>query len=321
MFYTHDAFDRADHLRKDPDALDKLRHKASTRLVLIWQGTALVSSETGKEHPQLATLSASHVIEDEDPIFLGFNNDIAYFAIDTAHLGEPEREAIAQAATTIKGTPLAAEFVDLRIVGPTLPAKDSALLAYARGLVYWQGNTNFCHRCGHPLVSQMGGHMRHCTNESCGYNSFPRTDPAVIMLVTRMSEDGHEACLLGRNANWPTGVFSTLAGFVEPGESLEQAVQREVFEEAAIETEDVRYIASQPWPFPRSIMLGFQAVATNSTIKIDPHELADARWFTREELKTFGNWGDERYEFQLPRPDSIARLLIDQWLNSPATTA
>ena len=180
MFYTHDAFDRADHLRKDPDALDKLRHKASTRLVLIWQGTALVSSETGKEHPQLATLSASHVIEDEDPIFLGFNNDIAYFAIDTAHLGEPEREAIAQAATTIKGTPLAAEFVDLRIVGPTLPAKDSALLAYARGLVYWQGNTKFCHRCSHPLVSQMGGHVRHCTNGSVSYTHL--TLPTILLV-------------------------------------------------------------------------------------------------------------------------------------------
>lgn len=319
MFYTHGALDRADHLRKDQKALVSLRQKATTRLVPIWQGTALVSSEAGKEHPQIATLDASYVLKDEDPIFLGLSNDIAYFALDTAHLYEHEREAITRSATTVNGTPLPAEFADLRLVGPTLPANDGALLAYARGLVYWQRNTRFCHRCGHALVSQLGGHMRHCTNESCGYNSFPRTDPAVIMLVTQVAEDGRETCLLGRNANWPDGVFSTLAGFVEPGESLEQAVQREVFEEAAIETDDVRYVASQPWPFPRSIMLGFQAIATTRSIKIDRNELADARWFSREEIKTFGDWGDERYEFQLPRPDSIARMLIDQWVNSPVT--
>jgi NAD+ diphosphatase len=137
------------------------------------------------------------------------------------------------------------------------------------------------------------------------------------MLVTQQLSAGEEPrCLLGRAATWPAGVYSTLAGFVEPGESLEQAVQREVFEEAAIRTEDVRYIASQPWPFPRSIMLGFEAKAVSSDIKIDPEELEDARWFTRKELHTFGNWGDDRYKLQLPRHDSIARYLIDRWMNN-----
>jgi len=316
MFYTHGALDRADHLRKDPKALAELRLKSSTRLVAIWQGTALVTYAAGQGQPQIATLPASYKLKNEEPIFLGLDKNIAYFAVDTDELSDAQREQLGRAATTINGEPLAAEFADLRIIGPTLPANDGALLAYARGLVYWQRNTRFCHRCGHALESQMGGHMRHCTNDSCGYNTFPRTDPAVIMLVTHVANNGDETCLLGRNANWPSGVFSTLAGFVEPGESLEQAVQREVYEESSIKTDDVRYIASQPWPFPRSIMLGFHANATSNAINIDTNELDDARWFSREEIRTFGTWGNEAYEFQLPRTDSIARFLIDRWLNS-----
>jgi len=140
--------------------------------------------------------------------------------------------------------------------------------------------------------------------------------PAVIMLVTHQPTDGSAPrCLLGRSARWPSGVFSTLAGFVEPGESLEQAVQREVMEEVAIVTDNARYIASQPWPFPRSIMLGFEANALTTDIQCDPTEIADAKWFTAEELKTFGTWGDDAFELQMPRTDSIARFLINHWLD------
>lgn len=117
---------------------------------------------------------------------------------------------------------------------------------------------------------------------------------------------------------WPEGVYSTLAGFVEPGESLEMAVQREVMEEASIVTTDVRYVASQPWPFPRSIMLGFEAIATSTDITCDQDELEDAQWFTRDEIQTFGNWGDDSTGKKLPRPDSIARHLIDRWLGACA---
>jgi len=198
MFYTHGALDRADHLRKDSKALAELRLKSSTRLVAIWQGTALVSYAAGKGQPQIATLPASYKLKNEEPIFLGLDKNIAYFAVDTDELSDAQREQLGRAATTINGEPLAAEFADLRIIGPTLPANDGALLAYARGLVYWQRNTRFCHRCGHALESQMGGHMRHCTNDSCGYNTFPRTDPAVIMLVTHVAKNGDETCLFRR---------------------------------------------------------------------------------------------------------------------------
>jgi NAD+ diphosphatase len=137
------------------------------------------------------------------------------------------------------------------------------------------------------------------------------------MLVTYTpAENAPALCLLGKSPNWPDGVFSTLAGFVEPGETLEMAVRREVKEETSIITQDVRYVASQPWPFPRSIMLGFEAIATSTEISCDPDELEDAQWFTREQIKTFGSWGDQTDGYKLPRRDSIARHLIERWLKA-----
>jgi len=149
--------------------------------------------------------------------------------------------------------------------------------------------------------------------QQCEKQVFPRTDPAVIMLVERVTANGERYCLLGRNPAWPDGVFSTLAGFVETGESLEEAVAREVFEEAGIVVSNARYLASQPWPFPQSIMLGFVATADTCEITIDENELAEARWFTDQEIATFGSWGDDSPGPKLPRPDSIARYLIESW--------
>ena len=336
MFYTHGALDRADRLRKDEVALAELRHAPDTRLLPVWRGTVLVTGTGGTPDagassgeasereavaarppagPRLASLAHDVTLPDGDPVFLGLVDDVAHFAVPIGDLDDAARAALAGRATTPDGEPLAASFEDLRVVGPALPANEGALLAYARGLIWWQENTRFCERCGRPLASLSGGHARRCDDPDGGHVTFPRTDPAVIMLVTHDAGDGTPArCLLGRSPAWPEGVFSTLAGFVEPGESLEQAVAREVFEESAVETTDVRYVASQPWPFPRSIMLGFEARATTTAIDIDPVELADARWFTREELATFGNWGDETHALQLPRPDSIARFLIDRWI-------
>jgi NAD+ diphosphatase len=315
MFYTHGALDRADHLRTDADAIKRLRNADSTRLVPVWRGTLLVTSpatdHSGKGVPtSLASLESSHSAP--DAIFLGLIEDVAWFAWSVSELDDEARRALANKASDDTGKPVSAEFADLRVSGPNLHANEGALLAFARALIWWQEKTNFCSQCAGPLRSTNAGHVRQCENE---HTHFPRTDPAVIMLVTRQPEDGSdEQILLGRNANWPDGVYSTLAGFVEPGESLEQAVMREVHEEAGIFTEDVRYVASQPWPFPRSIMLGFEARAINSDIRCEPTELADARWFTREDLKHFGVWGDQDDGFKLPRPDSIARFLVDRWI-------
>ena len=320
MFYTHGTLDRADSLRRDPARLAELRRAASTRLIPVWRGTVLTSlggEEGGADGPRLASLANDVDVPEADAIFLGLVGEAAWFALP---LGEPDEAvpaALAARATAPDGRAVAAEFADLRVVGPALPADEGALLAYARGLAWWQGNARFCERCGHPLRSENGGHVRCCTNPDGAHSTFPRTDPAVIMLVVHEPDGGGvPRCLLGRSPAWPEGVFSTLAGFVEPGESLEQAVSREVFEESAVRTTDVRYVASQPWPFPRSVMLGFEAVATSTAIDVDPVELAEARWFTREELATFGDWGDAGEGPKLPRPDSIARFLIDRWVGS-----
>ncbi|MGK7295557.1 MAG: NAD(+) diphosphatase, partial [Candidatus Wenzhouxiangella sp. M2_3B_020] len=156
---------------------------------------------------------------------------------------------------------------------------------------------------------------RRCSDPDCGRTAFPRTDPAIIVLVRHPTE---AKCLLGRASGWPAGVYSTLAGFVEPGESLEQTVRREVYEESGVEVGEVVYLASQPWPFPSSLMVGFHARARTTEIQRHDQELEDARWFTADELRSAGEWdGDE--PLCLPRRDSIARALIQAWLDRVAS--
>ena len=172
---------------------------------------------------------------------------------------------------------------------------------------YWGQNNQFCGQCGSKTKSINGGHERKCISETCSKSIFPRTDPAVIMLVTHPTDD---KCLLGHNKKFQGLRFSTIAGFVEPGEMLEQAVSREVFEETNIRVENVKYQASQPWPFPASIMLGFTAQATSTEIICHDGELEEARWFSRQEVLEMSNSDN-----MLPPPKlSISRWLIDTWL-------
>jgi NAD+ diphosphatase len=315
MFYTQNTLDRADHLRKDETALKALWQRSDARIIPVWNNLSLVTKIDSPEPPQALFLNTAEAVPKGQRVFLGLRGEAPFFAVDVSTLNDVESAALPERAKDRSGSSRSGEFKDLRQTGPTLSAQDGSLLAYARGLIFWNSNTAFCIRCGHSMASSNGGHVRKCNNTPCSYQAFPRTDPAVIMLVTYSPPAGGEPlCLLGRSPNWPEGVFSTLAGFVEPGESLEAAVQREVLEEVSVHTKDVRYVASQPWPFPRSIMLGFEAVATTTEIRCDPDEIADAQWFTREQLKSFGNWGDEATGNKLPRPDSIARFLIDRWL-------
>jgi NAD+ diphosphatase len=197
----------------------------------------------------------------------------------------------------------AGTFTDLRAVAGALTATDAAILAHARGLMHWRVRSRFCGVCGGACEPKSAGHVMLCS--ACGASHFPRTDPAVIMLVHR-----GERALLGHSHRFPAvGMYSTLAGFVEPGESLEEAVAREVKEEAGVAVGRVQYHSSQPWPFPASIMLGFYAEATSEAISIDATELMDARWFTRAEIRDHASHG-----FSLPRVDSIARRLIEDWM-------
>jgi NAD+ diphosphatase len=191
-------------------------------------------------------------------------------------------------------------FAELRPLAAELQPGEASLVAYARALNLWRANHRFCGRCGAPTIASRAGHARSCP--ACGFHSFPRLDPAVIVLV----HDG-ESALLGRQASWPANRYSTIAGFVEPGESLEDAVHREVQEETGIEARDILYHSSQPWPFPSSLMLGFMARATCAPPVLHDGELEDARWFTREDLRAGA--------VLLPPREAISRQLIDTWLN------
>jgi NAD+ diphosphatase len=201
----------------------------------------------------------------------------------------------------------AVEWIGLREAGVRLPATDAGLLAYARGLANWQEVTRFCTACGSALDLVSGGHRAACPQ--CERLHFPRTDPAIIVIV-----EHEDACLLGRQAPWRPHQYSTLAGFVEPGESLEDAVRREVREEAGVEVLDCDYHSSQPWPFPASLMLGFTAVARAREIRLADGELEDARWFTARQIVEDVRSGALR----LSPPLSISWRLLEHWLRTRA---
>ena len=283
-------------------------HKRNTRILPVWKNQNLILDY---DNPTAVTLSGNHargLLEISSEIaFLGMDgidinddNTHAYFAVDLS-------ESTLPSLATMMGK---AKFTELRQVGMLMDKHEGSLLALARGLIFGHHNNRFCSNCGSSSVSIQGGRMRQCTNQECSREHYPRMDPAVIMLVTRPGPEGG-ACLMGRGHNFRKGMYSSLAGFVDQGESLEQAVVREVFEETGINVNDVQYRASQPWPFPSSLMLGFRACATSTKINIDTNELEDARWFPKSVVKNAEPSG-----LKLPRKDSIAFWLIKDWLEN-----
>ena len=291
--YASGPLDRADRLRTDPEALSEAWGRAM--VVPIWQDRNFVRLD-GEPGGILLPASALDALPDGAVrVFLGLDaRGIPHFAVDLSHHEEPP--------TMVDG----GLFEDLRRVGPTLSFDDGALLAYARGLVHWHKRHRFCGLCGAPTRPAKAGHELRCTNPDCGVPHFPRTDPAVIMLV----HDGADRVVLGRQKDWPPGRVSVLAGFVEPGESLEDAVAREVMEEVGVPVADIRYNSSQPWPFPSSIMLGFSARALDFDLTVATDEIEEAAWYTRAEVAACPE--DDR--FALPRRDSIAYRLIQDWM-------
>ena len=239
-------------------------------------------------------------------VFLGLDGETPVFAVDLS----------AEAVAGVPELQEAGEFVDIRRAGPLVSAEDASLLAYARAVLAWHRRHRYCSVCGSPSESRRAGHVRRCCNPACGTEVFPRTDPVVIMLVTYpATHERPERVLMGRHGRLPRGAYSILAGFVEPGESLEEAVAREVWEEAGVRVRDVTYFGSQPWPFPYSMMIGFRATAESEDLAVDRDELEDAQWFTAAEVAAFGEWGDDSAQFRKPRRDSIARVLLDQWVS------
>jgi NAD+ diphosphatase len=299
-FYAAGGLDRVGHLRKDVDWLAARLADETSRFVPVWRSQNLVRDTADGPVPLLLERErvAPLLPGQGETVLLGLEAEAALFALDLS-AAEAPLDTVALDATTHK-------FLDLRAFGPLLSPRDGSLMAYAKAMIHWHSRHRFCGVCGNPTIAAEAGHVRRCINPACKTTHFPRTDPAVIMLVA----DG-DNCLLGRQAVWPAGMYSTLAGFVEPGESLEEAVAREVFEEAGIEVDCVTYHSSQPWPFPASIMLGFHATARSRDIRIDGAELQDARWYSRDWLLR----QEDGPEFRKPRKDSIARRLLEDWLH------
>ncbi|MGB5209578.1 MAG: NAD(+) diphosphatase [Gammaproteobacteria bacterium] len=282
------GIDRLGHRRAEPDWLERalLGDRVDYLPVQGSRNLIQLGDELRPAHiaaSELEGLGVSH----QQAILLGRRGDRLVFTIAVSEHAKPPPEH---------------EFQGLRSVAHQLLQEDAGLLAYARAMVLWHEQHGFCSRCGSATRSVDSGHARICQQAACGIRHFPRVDPAIIVLVTR-----GDHCLLGRQPSWPEGRYSTIAGFVEPGESLEDAVRREVYEETGIHTTDPQYHSSQPWPFPSSLMLGYTAVATSEQIRLVDAELEEALWVSRDNMAS-GAVG-------LPTPMSIAYTLVRDWYN------
>jgi NAD+ diphosphatase len=291
------TLDRVGEHRADEEWVRARQADPAARAVAVGRAGVLVA-EGAK--PAAALLPPTI---DDTPTLLGLQDGTPLFVIDIDEIEQPP-------GTRIAG---------LRETSASLPPADAALLAYAMALTEWQRRSRFCGVCGAPNRQAEAGHVMVCTRE--GHQHHPRTDPVIIVLVT----DGADRALLGRQAIWPAKRWSALAGFVEPGESLEEAVAREVDEEAGLQVSEATYISSQPWPFPANLMLGFHAVSPGGEPMTRDAELEAVRWFTREEIVAAhaasdapwtpdGREPPEGIDFWLPPREAIARQLVAAWL-------
>ena len=290
--YTGSPLDRAGEKRDDTGWIAAALERIDALFVPVWRGRNLVRGiAEGRPEAVFLPAGAAAPLARTEWAFLGLADENPVFAMGLNADDDPP-------LPPDRGT-----FTDLRTVAGALPGRDASVLAQARGLMHWRSRHRFCGVCGGACEARSAGHVMHCP--ACDTSHFPRTDPAVIMLV-----HAGERALLGHSRRFPLAtMYSTLAGFVEPGESLEEAVAREVREETGVRVGRAHYHSSQPWPFPASLMLGFYAEALSEEITIDPNELQDARWFTRAQLRD-----PQAHGFVLPRPDSIARRLIEDWV-------
>jgi len=306
------GLERAAELRGDQARQAAMWADGAARVVPMWRGKPMVA---GEARDRLALLAPTHpVFADMSgrPLFLGLVKGAPVFAADLSSWEPVGIDAAAQGGgffdTTEQqhpDTPPDHLFVELRGVMTLLSPLDAELAATARGLFEWHRTHGFCARCGHASDVTMAGWQRQCP--ACNAPHFPRTDPVVIMLVTHGNR-----VLLGRSHGWPQGMYSLLAGFIEPGETVEAAVRREVAEETGVKVGAVRYQASQPWPFPASLMLGFSAEATSETITLDPAEIEDAMWMSREDM---ADALAGRHPLVKPaRKGAIAQFLLNAWV-------
>jgi NAD+ diphosphatase len=304
--YSQMHLDRCTNQRKNARWLKSQFNSDTALFCPVDDGNNLFSAEAEPiylKREQLNDLSINSCV------FLGKDSRHGYFSFDSNKLSFAAQENLSTLG----------QWLPLRNMGATINHTDCAILALAKGLIHWHRTHLHCGKCGAINKLIEAGHARQCTHSQCRNMTFPRTDPAVIMLVEHLDEQGVARCLLGRQGAWQPGMYSTLAGFVDPGETLEEAVAREVLEESGVivNTDDVSYVASQPWPFPASIMLGFCASAISQTIDISHDDLEDAQWFTRQQLAEFVAKEDptEHQEgmFRMSSIDSISHYLISAW--------
>src|SRR5436190_6419344 len=297
LAYSGGVIDRAATQRTEPGWVDATLARASTRLIPMWRDQCVVSGDPAVPIiVPAATAAAGAVLNSAtEVVFLGLDDHGGIFAADLSSASE------ALAARAAGGE----RVLDVRALVGTLSPAEAALLGYARGILYWHRHQRYCGSCGSRTRIGHGGHLRTCRNEACARLHFPRVEPAVIMLVENQGR-----CLLARHKGSAAGSYSALAGFVGVCEGLEDAVRREVAEETGVPVGTVTYIASQGWPFPSGVMIGFRATALAQAVRVDGEEVIEARWFTRAELTEHA-----RAAGRLGREESIDRYLLRSWLD------
>lgn len=310
--FATSTLDRAAHLRADTSALQE---SDAARTLVLWRGKPLVEDDGSRavmlalDHPVLE--SATRV-----PLFLGLDGEAPVFATDISPWEAPDADDLAMSqffdpsVNRHPALPATQAFRELRGTMALLGAEDANRAATARAIFAWHDTHGFCARCGNPSEITMSGWQRSCP--SCNAQHFPRTDAVVIVLALHGN-----SVLLGRSHHWPEGMYSLLAGFLEPGEGIEAASRREVFEESGIRLGQVDYLASQPWPFPTSLMFGTIGWAENTDITLDPDELDAAAWYSREEVAAA--IAEDNPALRPARKGSIARFLIERWLKDDLT--
>ncbi|MFY2823188.1 NAD(+) diphosphatase [Ruegeria sp. MALMAid1280] len=309
------GLERAADIRGDAERLAQMRTHPQASCMLLWRGKPLVQ---GEALDRLGLIPMTHDLvaigpggSVEEPVFLGLSDGSPVFALDISNWS-PEGLDMSQLGAFVDRTeqqhpdlPQGYVFAELRRIMTCLSARDAELAAAAKAVIGWHENHRFCARCGATSEITQAGWQRSCP--SCGGQHFPRTDPVVIMLITH-----GDSVLMGRSPGWPEGMYSLLAGFVEPGETLEAAVRREVMEEAGVPVGAVRYLSSQPWPFPASLMFGCAGEALSREITIDPVEIEDAMWVSKPEMMQA--FAGEHPKLLPARKGAIAHFLLQNWL-------
>lgn len=292
-WFANNPLSRINHEKDQSGFIAARLQDADSLVIPLWRGDPLIA---GGKAAFLSAAALSEFPRTTPVVFLGLERGRAYFAADVSAAAQnPETAPFAELG----------EYAPLRMAAGVLPKDDIAIIGHGRWLFEWHRKHLFCAQCGHETTMITGGAKRRCNQ--CEAEHFPRSDPVAIVLALH-----DDACLLGRGAHFPAGFLSALAGFVEPGETPEEAAKRELFEEAGVTLSDIQYQFSQPWPFPSSLMMGFFAGVEDKTLNLDTDEIEEARWISLNDIKALLN-GEERGGVFLPPKFTIARQLIERW--------